>query len=74
MTLFIVYFRENKHKSKYFIEKRLSVYLREQQRYQDAQRWIMKKKTSYRSRNSNVQRKPNGRKNHIIGWNLKEQY
>ena len=34
----------------------------------------MEKKTNYRSRSSNVQRKPNSRRKHIIGGNLKNQY
>ena len=34
----------------------------------------MEEKTSHRSGNSNVQRKPDNERNHITGENLKEQY
>ena len=34
----------------------------------------MEEKTIHRSRNSNVQKKPDSRRNYIIERNLKEQY
>ena len=49
---FLIHFREDKYESRYFVKKRSSGY-KEQQIYQNTQRYTIDKKSQYRSRDSN---------------------
>ena len=71
---FATYSREDKYKSRYSIKKGSSRYKGQQKKYQNAQRQTINKKSQYRSRDSNSQRKLTGRRNYIVERNLKEQH
>ena len=71
---FMTYSRKDKHESGHFVKKESSRHQRKQQRYQNTQEQIIEKENKHRSWSSDVQRKPDGRRNHIIGRNPKEQH